>query len=265
MAKRALLVGCNYRGTPNELRGCIDDVRDVAQLLRQRGYTEMVVLTDDSIAPTKANILAGIAWLLSAEEAHIFEGPKTYRGSAGRGAKLFFHYSGHGSTVPCHKGEEVTGRDSVICPLDFQHSGFILDDELKAKLADKIPSGARLLALSDSCFSGTVFDLCANLMEDEEGNCDLDINHHESETKGEVILLSGCEDTQTSADCVIDGRPNGALTAAFLNVMHRHNCQVTCDVLLREVRQYIRSRALSTQIPCLSFGRRESAETDFSL
>lgn len=69
--KRALFIGINYFRQRNELRGCINDVRNIkAFLIRQYGFMEAdcVTLTDDqkdpTRIPTKANMIAAMQWLV---------------------------------------------------------------------------------------------------------------------------------------------------------------------------------------------------------
>jgi hypothetical protein len=49
------------------------------------------------------------------------------------GDSLFFHYSGHGSQVVDHSGDEEDGLDETICPVDFKSAGQIIDDEVNYK------------------------------------------------------------------------------------------------------------------------------------
>lgn len=62
--RKALLIGINYFGQRGQLRGCINDVRNMtAYLVEHFGYKreDMVILTDDQqnpmSQPTKHNIL----------------------------------------------------------------------------------------------------------------------------------------------------------------------------------------------------------------
>ena len=48
------------------------------------------------------------------------------------GDRLFFHFSGHGSTIPDDDGDEVSGLDQCLVPLDAARP--IRDDELNARL-----------------------------------------------------------------------------------------------------------------------------------
>lgn len=153
--KKALLIGINYIGTKNELRGPINDVNNVEQFLLANGYSSdnIVKLTDDQrvqrAIPTRQNILDAIQWLVK---------------DARPNDALFFHYSGHGGQTEDQPDEygnydEDDGYDEVIYPLDFETNGFIIDDLLHTMMVKTLPQGCRLTALFDSCHSGSVLDL----------------------------------------------------------------------------------------------------------
>ncbi len=122
--KKALLVGINrYPDPRNELKGCVNDVRQMAETLKSRygfpGDGNMRILTD-ARATTKA-ILDGLAWLTA---------------EASPGDSLVFHYSGHGSQVPDHHGDETTDRlDEILCPYDLDWDHPLTDDDLAAACA----------------------------------------------------------------------------------------------------------------------------------
>jgi hypothetical protein len=84
--RKALLIGINYFGQRGQLRGCINDVKNMSTYLNGHfGYKreDMVLLTDDQhnpmSQPTKANILRAMHWLVK---------------DARPNDSLFFHYSG---------------------------------------------------------------------------------------------------------------------------------------------------------------------------
>jgi len=84
--RKALLVGINYFGQRGQLRGCINDVRNMSSYLVEHfAYKreDMVILTDDQqnpmSQPTKQNILRAMHWLVK---------------DARPNDSLFFHYSG---------------------------------------------------------------------------------------------------------------------------------------------------------------------------
>jgi metacaspase-1 len=141
--KKALLVGINrYPDPGNELKGCVNDVRQMAETLKSRygfpGDGNMRILTD-ARATTKA-ILDGLAWLAA---------------GASPGDSLVFHYSGHGSQVPDRNGDETTDRlDEILCPYDLDWDHPLTDDDLAAACVD-VPQGALLTVILDCCHSGT--------------------------------------------------------------------------------------------------------------
>jgi uncharacterized caspase-like protein len=111
MAKRALLVGCNYPGTQCELRGCANDVRRMRRTLVERfGFDESDILvmldTDPStLQPTGANIRSSLRKLINSVEP---------------GDVLVFHYSGHGTQVPPESGApgEMDTEEAIV-PTDM--------------------------------------------------------------------------------------------------------------------------------------------------
>src|SRR5659263_115422 len=141
--KKALLVGINrYPDPRNELKGCVNDVRQMAETLKSRygfpGDGNMRVLTD-ARATTKA-ILDGLAWLTA---------------GASPGDSLVFDYSGHGSQVPDLHSDETTDRlDEILCPYDLDWDHPLTDDDLAAACAG-VPKGALLTVILDCCHSGT--------------------------------------------------------------------------------------------------------------
>ncbi|RLM69165.1 metacaspase-9-like [Panicum miliaceum] len=139
----ATLVGCNYAGTPHELRGCINDVLAMRGTLVARfGFApgDITVLTDDdrsaAVLPTGANIKRALADMVA---------------RAAPGDVLFFHYSGHGTLVPHRRGR---GQDEAIVPCDFN---LITDVDFR-QLVDRVPQGATFTMVSDSCHSGGLID-----------------------------------------------------------------------------------------------------------
>ncbi|RLM57866.1 metacaspase-9-like [Panicum miliaceum] len=138
----ATLVGCNYAGTPHELRGCINDVLAMRDTLVARfGFApaDITVLTDDDrrgVLPTGANIKRALADMVA---------------RAAPGDALFFHYSGHGTLVPHRRAH---GQDEAIVPCDFN---LITDLDFR-QLVDRVPQGATFTMVSDSCHSGGLID-----------------------------------------------------------------------------------------------------------
>lgn len=108
--KMAVLVGCNYPNTPNELHGCINDVLAMQKTLIERfGFdpTHIEVLTDapgSPVMPTGENIKRALGRMID---------------NAAAGDVLFFHYSGHGTRIPSVKPTHPFRKDEAIVPCDF--------------------------------------------------------------------------------------------------------------------------------------------------
>lgn len=103
--KSALLIGINYTNTPYELYGCINDTKNVKNLLQTKyGYTDIKMLNDETTEkPTRQNILNGLQTLLTNAEP---------------GDTVFFMYSGHGTCTYDYSGDETDGQDELIVPID---------------------------------------------------------------------------------------------------------------------------------------------------
>lgn len=105
--RKALLIGINYFGTNAELKGCINDTRNVSSFLMEFYHykrEDMVILTDDQanpvLQPTKQNILRAMNWLV---------------GNAQPNDSLFLHYSGESIlTVPQGFGIEGDGASADV-------------------------------------------------------------------------------------------------------------------------------------------------------
>lgn len=263
MTKKALLVGINDyapggAGGP-DLRGCVNDVRDMANTLNVLGIVPaapntMRILTD--ARATRAAILTGFRWLTT---------------GAKRGDVLVFHYSGHGSQVVDVSHDEADQRDETICPHDYATAGMIKDDDFRSLLM-ALPPGVNLDIILDSCHAGTATRAALSVDEllDEPSfnnryiEPPLDYGFFldaiptmpvrsmlkpggaEGGTRAAVavpglnhVLWAGCRDNQTSAEAPVGGVWRGiftynyckALRGAGLNVTRRRlDAQVTVNV-----------------------------------
>ncbi|MHC1744815.1 MAG: caspase domain-containing protein [Syntrophobacteraceae bacterium] len=263
MARRAVLVGINdYRGI-SDLRGCINDVTNMRDILRNYlGFTntEIRVVTDNRA--TKAGILSRLKWLVSKSKAGDF---------------LVFHYSGHGSQIRDRDGDELEDNlDELICPYDFDWNGtYITDDDLNA-IFTTLPKGVLLEVFLDSCHSGTGLKDIDFGRPEELGPANAPrprylpppidvVCRHEGEeddlkkvklfegVRGEPvhhILWAGCRSDQTSADAYIDGAFNGAFTYYFCHHMRKSNGQLSRSELLTRIRSSLKHGGYS-QVPQL--------------
>mmetsp|Transcript_21608 Transcript_21608/g.47012 ORF Transcript_21608/g.47012 Transcript_21608/m.47012 type:complete len:690 (-) Transcript_21608:222-2291(-) len=255
---KALIIGINYHRTNAELRGCINDAKNMQTLLQRNGFpndgSHMLLLTDEKnrgreYQPTVQNIMKAFSWFM-----------KDVR----RGDILFFHFSGHGGQVPDKTGHEVDGYNETIIPLDYQRNGQITDDVLWGGLVYNLPEGARITALMDMCHSGTGLDLPydynVNTRQWKE-----DINPAHS--AGDVVLFSGCEDAQTSAD-VSGGHGSmagGAMTQAFMKAYESTAAMSTYHEFLDEVKKQLRKKRFSQRPQLTSSQQFDTNTRIFSL
>jgi len=266
------LIGINYFGQQGELRGCINDTKNLSQyLIQNHGYKreDMVILTDDQqnpvMQPTKHNIIQAMQWLVA---------------NAQPNDALFLHYSGHGGQTEDTDGDEEDGHDEVIYPVDFKQNGHIVDDEIHYYVVKPLQAGVRLTAIFDSCHSGSCLDLPytyntkgllkePNLAKEAgtgllsavgaysrgdmggvasslfglaksafKGN---DAYEHTKRTKtspADVIMWSGSKDSQTSADATINSQATGAMSHAFITCL-KANPQPSYLELLNAIRDIL--------------------------
>jgi hypothetical protein len=236
MANRALLVGINaYNEVP--LRGCVNDVMDIRDLLSAKcGFspTDIRIITDAKA--TTANIKEQLeGWLLH---------------NVLPGDRLLFHFSGHGTQLP--------GRDGVVhdvvCPVDFdfteQHA---LSDVDFSALFKSLPANVEFNWISDSCHSG---DLARGLAKPHvvprywpppppiaaqinalrtRRATTRSLDGAIERLKG--VLIAGCQSDETSADAVFDGRFNGALSYYLIKELgHEVGLSQNVDTLVENVR-----------------------------
>ncbi|XP_052482073.1 metacaspase-1 isoform X2 [Gossypium raimondii] len=149
--KRAVLCGVSYKKWKYKLKGTINDVFNMRDLLiRYYEYRDenMLILTEEQpdarLIPTKANIESSLKWLVK---------------DCRSGDSLVFYYSGHGLRQPDFEGDEIDGFDETICPVDFLKEGMIVDNDIYATIVQPLTEGVRLHAIVDACHSGTILDL----------------------------------------------------------------------------------------------------------
>jgi hypothetical protein len=227
----ALTIGLNtvdpkhYEGWSGKLNACEADARDMGDVARARKFTVRALLTRRA---TRGAVLGGIA-----------KAAKVLRA----GDIFLLSYSGHGGQVPDRNDDEPDSQDETWCLYD----GELIDDELFAALG-RFARGVRVLALSDSCHSGSVTkamfysargagpstgaaagtpavryramprEVALRTYRAHRAMYDkLQKSvkpNAENAVRASVILISGCQDNQLSQD----GDFNGLFTANLLRV-----------------------------------------------
>lgn len=233
--KKALIIGINYIGTPNELNGCINDAESMKTRLINNNFTDITIITDlTDIKPTRDVIIQYFINLLK---------------NSSPGDLLCFVYSGHGSYLKDTNNDEIDKRDEVIVPLDLN---FIKDDDLKIIIQKYLKKNVTLFAMFDSCFSGTVLDLRYQYM-DSLNYDKFTENKKNITTLGNVLMISGCTDKQTSTDAFFNNKAQGAMTWSFLEAF-KSQSSLTWRQLIKSMRKKL-SESEFKQIPQFSSGR----------
>ncbi|XP_062215440.1 metacaspase-1-like [Phragmites australis] len=216
--KRALLVGVSYTGTPHELRGTVNDVKEMRRLLCDKfGFPSGCILeltekeTDPYRVPTRENLLLAMRWLVEGCAA---------------GDSLAFHFSGHAVQKLDSNDDEMDGYNEALCPVDFEQSGKILDDEINETIVKPLGRGVKLHAIVDTCHSGTILDLPYLCRLSRTGYRQWE-NHcrpsgmAKRPNGGLAISISGCSDDQKSADAsgFSESASIGAMTDSFIKAV----------------------------------------------
>jgi hypothetical protein len=282
MIKKALLVGINYTGTPNELNGCINDIKNVNSFLTTNckfSNENIKLLSDDEniieLKPTRFNIENNIKWLTT----NILPGDI-----------LVFHYSGHGGNTIDRNRDETDGKDETLIPLDYETAGEITDDWLFDNLISKIPKDVSLYCFLDCCHSGTAVDLKHNfqsncrykkgiipkvyIKEDWTDAFSYSLERsREISGLGNICLFSGCQDKETSADAYINRSSQGAFTFSLLETLKTNlqqdslrykNGTLKLRTILKEINCRLDCHGFS-QNTQISLNKRENFDTTLNL
>lgn len=176
--KKALLVGiCSYSVSKKNLRGCVNDVLSMNDMLtRNFGFEDIRILTD--IRANSKNIIDGIRWL---------------KANAVAGDVLVFYFAGHGSfSVLKHPdGRLKNYREAALCTYELNWLNPMSFSEVDQMLA--VPDGINMTCILDCCHSGYK-------------------NGDKFIAKSNYTLLSSCSLIETAKDIRINGIYRGVFT-----------------------------------------------------
>ena len=226
----ALTIGLNavdpshYGGWSGKLNACEADANDMAEIAGAGGLAVKTLLTREA---TRTNVIDEISRAAKTLVA---------------GDIFLLTYSGHGGQLPDLNSDEADAQDETWCLYDGQ----LVDDETYALLT-KFPRRTRILVFSDSCHSGTAVKMAFynpaamtpifrgasaetryRYMPQEVAQRtyrnnrqlydpilkDPELRNTRDAVRASVILISGCQDNQLSAD----GAFNGLFTSNLLQV-----------------------------------------------
>ena len=259
-----LFIGINdYKGTQNDLYGCVNDANDWSALIAPTCSTTSLLLNGQA---SRAGIINGILGLFR----------KLAKGDTG-----IITYSGHGTWVPDRNGDEADKRDEALVGADLQ---LILDDELHAMLSTRL-AGTNIFFVTDSCNSGTVYRMFNPIGESPvlaprirflpPEKLPLSASDHaraekvatlRAASKSPVIVANtihyaGCLETQYSYDAIFGSRPNGAFTYCALKALKSLPKRATTYATWFKTIQRMLPTAQYPQTPVMNAGGVEGSWT----
>ena len=226
----AITIGLNsvdpkhYQGWSGNLNACEADAMDMTEIAKSQKFRVKTVLTRAATRKIITGELSKAARALKPNDIFMLS------------------YSGHGGQLPDINSDESDAMDETWCLYD----GELVDDELYAMLG-KFRKGVRVLVFSDSCHSGTVVKMAYYQGTMQARNSSISsqqtryrfmpsdvalrtyrhnktfydsilknpkLRGTDAKIKASVLLISGCQDNQYSAD----GDFNGLFTANLLRI-----------------------------------------------
>lgn len=253
--RKALTIGINqYQNFPQyTLRGCVNDTKSFSSMLKQYlNFTDSdITVLQDSDA-TKQNIYNNIDSLIK-------------KSQDGECDHIVIHLAAHGSQIPDVSKDEIEDlKDEIFTTYNLNAEegdwsrGTVIDDDDFGKKLSAIPEKCLCEVYLDTCHSGSGLRL---LSLDEipryippprdinrELSNPLIQNHGMSDTLKEegmppnIVLMTGCQDNQTSADAHIENDYNGAFTYNLCNEIRKSNNQLSRYELMKNIRDAMRDR-----------------------
>ncbi|KAJ1918951.1 Ca(2+)-dependent cysteine protease [Mycoemilia scoparia] len=301
--KRALLIGINYIDTPkHRLRGCINDVHNIKQFLIEHfrfKESDMVILTDDQKNPNRIpnydNIIRAMKWLVADARMndsfffHYSGHGTTVKDKSGdeidgndevicpsdftdpRKGYILDDTMNDIMVKNLPPGVRLTAifdcchsATALDLPFMYDHTGKLKNDNA-VSLAGKSLKSHIEGALSTGDLAGVVSGIFSSAQTLLTADKKIEQARQMKSSMGDVIMFSGCKDTQTSADVKSAGADDlkfvGAMSHAFIESINANPHQ-TYVQLLQDIRRKLKQKNY-TQIPQLSSGRMMNMNTIF--
>lgn len=234
---RALVIGIDEYDNIPSLDGAVNDARDIAAALEERGAEVTLLLNRD------------------ANRDRIISEWRRVAGEIGPGDLFVVSYAGHGSNEPeFWSGNEFDGRDETLLLSGFSPSGDaagerIRDDEIADLL--RLAPARQTVFVADACHAGTLsrsvnpvlgyrYYAAGELVDDPLPPPPP--NTARDEGRGELGLFLAAVDENTKVpEFLIDGQARGALSYAFAEALRGQADKNADDNLtLGEIETYVR-------------------------
>ena len=263
------MCGLNYIGTNAELGGCINDVNNMAKVL-QNHYDfkpeNIIISTDETEEkPTYNNIMKYFEMIKNKSNEYDV---------------IYFHYSGHGTYIRDRDNEEKDRRDEALVPLDYNRRGFIIDDTINREL-HSANKNCKIVMVIDACHSASMVDLrheldCKSVKLEENQtdpnaylyqnwsyNFAISENHNYTDEEN-IFTISGCRDSQTSADAWINNKYQGALSYHLMKTLELNNYKIPIKYLLKDIHCMLKLGQYE-QKPVITSSKKIDLDAEFTL
>ncbi|PIE12047.1 MAG: hypothetical protein CSA72_02740 [Rhodobacterales bacterium] len=251
-----LSIGVNQYQSFTDLRGAVNDARDIASTLDALGATKTVLLLDkkataDAIRQSWFDLVAQLD----------------------DGDTIILSFAGHGAQEPEKvAGSERDGSDEVLILSGYDRlsngTERILDDEIGMWLNAAAQRGANVIYVADSCHSGT--PIRAYLGGEPYGaryateyappaitqEADVAEIPDELLTYSGIAVLGAASDNNVAVEVPIDGMMRGALSWAFARALEGAGDLNHNGASFREIGSFVqtavRTQTEGRQIPSIS-------------
>lgn len=148
-----------------------------------------------------------------ATAANMLEGIETAARYLEYGDMFFISFSGHGSRVNDRNNDEDDGFDETWCLYDRM----ITDDDLFERWKMFRP-GVRILAIADSCHSGSSIKNVEEIEFRPGGRFPVEKT---GDIQATCLLMAACQDTQSAFD--VPNNPNSLYTGWMLRILSQYD------------------------------------------
>ena len=245
---------------PN-LQGPENDAATMAALLPQFGFSDIHQLK--GAEATRAAVLAAI-------DKYVVNGPHS-------GDTVLFYFAGHGSQRFNSRSSKIDHLDETIVPADAYLGAFdVRDKELARKFNLAIDKGVRIIAIFDSCHSGTMargakVGVARWLPYDDRDAADGgdygngQIPQPRSPAQRGAIVISAALSTQSAEEIADDhGTVHGVFTSAFIRALRNSTSAWTASDLVNSTDALLKADGW-TQEPTIEGPANRPLFGDFSI
>ena len=245
---RALIIGIDEYESQPDLKGAVNDAKDIARSVRQFGVSQVNLLVNGEASRSKISKL----WREMISDSQ-------------QGDTIIFSFAGHG-----RQEDDVNGDERLINPLDDKDEVLLLsrfninhpdalnerlvDDDLHEWFLEAKERGVQIVFVVDSCFSGGLTRSALGSQEpgqrlanpfaipksERERLAKKPPPQQPEETLSNLVMITGGREGQTVPEIVVGGAFRGATSYAFARALEGYADRDDNEVLTRnELRSYI--------------------------